>query len=73
MILYATLILGLHFNVILKFDTTMPIFCAFQIFAIQFYVNLLSSNWHSYVDLLLAHQCTLLTHKWIGAISQRGI
>lgn len=63
MILCAILILGLHFNVILKFDSTKQIFCAFHIFAIHFYVNLLSSNWYSYANLLLAHQCTLLTYK----------
>lgn len=63
MILCPVLILGLHFIEILTFDSTMQYFCALQIFAICFYVNLLSSNWYSYANLLLAHQCTLLTYK----------
>lgn len=72
--LCAVFILGLHFNVNWRFDSTMQIFFAIQIFAIHFYVNLLSSNWHSYADFLLGHWCTLLTYK-LGnyAISERPL
>lgn len=59
--LCAVLILGLHFNVNWRFDSTMQIFFAIQISAIHFYVNLLSSN--SYANFFLGHQCTLLTYK----------
>lgn len=63
-ILCAVFILGLHFKANWRFDSTMQIFFfAIQIFAIHFYVNLLSSNWHPYADFLLGHRCTLLTYK----------
>lgn len=68
MVLCAVFILGLHFNVNWRFDSTMQIFFAIQIFAIHFYVNLLSPNWYSYANFLLGHWCTLLTCK-LGNLS----
>lgn len=68
MVLCAVFILGLHFNVNWRFDSTMQIFFSIQIFAIHFYVNLLSPNWYSYANFLLGHWCTLLTCK-LGNLS----